>query len=127
MERQFQRVDEAIAMSTMYAANHLDGVVAIICLTESGSTPMWMSRISSGLPIYAFSRHDSTRRRVSLYRGVTAIPFQAQSFPADDVNEAAVAELSKRQLVQPGDNVILTKGSLAGLHGGTDTMKILKA
>lgn len=127
MERQFQRVDEAIAMSTMYAANHLDGVVAIICLTESGSTPMWMSRISSGLPIYAFSRHDATRRRVSLYRGVTAIPFQAQSFPADDVNEAAVNELRKRQLVQAGDNVILTKGSLAGLHGGTDTLKILKA
>ena len=51
----FGRIDEAIAMSTMYTANHL-GVAAIAALTESGSTTKWMSRISSGIPIYAFDR-----------------------------------------------------------------------
>lgn len=127
IDRNFHRIDEAIAMSTIYAANHLDGVSAVICLTESGSTPLWMSRLSSGLPIYAFSRHARTRQRVALYRGVSAIPFNAQDYPADDVNEAALNELRKRGLIHTGDCVILTKGTMAGKHGGTDSMKILRA
>ncbi|MFK8020234.1 MAG: pyruvate kinase [Pseudomonadales bacterium] len=127
MERNFQRIDEAIAMSAMYTANHLDGVRAIICLTESGSTPLWMSRLSSGLPIYAFSRNAEARRRVSLYRGVSAIAFEAQNYAIDDVNEAAMDELRQRGLVNKGDSVILTKGTLTGIHGGTDSMKILIA
>ena len=48
----FGRVDEAIAMAVMYSANHLS-VGAIAALTESGSTALWMSRISSAVPIYA--------------------------------------------------------------------------
>ncbi len=43
---EFSRVDEAIAMAAMYTANHL-GVKAIAAITESGSTTLWMSRISS--------------------------------------------------------------------------------
>jgi len=61
-------VDEAVALSAMYAANHLEGTTAIICMTESGATPRLMSRIKSGLPIFAFSRHHSTQRRVVLFR-----------------------------------------------------------
>jgi pyruvate kinase len=44
------RVDEAIAMATMYTANHL-GVTSIAALTEIGSTVKWMSRMNSGIPI----------------------------------------------------------------------------
>ncbi|MEE8380024.1 MAG: pyruvate kinase, partial [Gammaproteobacteria bacterium] len=64
----FKKVDEAVALSTMYAANHLK-VKAIAALTESGTTPLWMSRISSGIPIYALTNHVGTRRKVTLYRG----------------------------------------------------------
>ena len=39
VERMFSEIDESIAMSAMYAANHVTGVAAIICLTESGITP----------------------------------------------------------------------------------------
>ncbi len=127
LERNFQRIDEAIAMSTIYAANHLEGVAAVICLTESGSTPLWMSRLSTGLPIYAFSRQTATRRRVSLYRGVYSIPFEAHNFPVDKVNEEAMSELKNRGLISEGDFVILTKGSITGDLGGTDSMKILRA
>jgi pyruvate kinase len=122
----FERIDEAIAMSTMYAANHLDGVTAVICLTESGSTPLWMSRLHSGLPIYALSRHARSRQRVSLYRGVTAIPFDSSEHQGEQVYAAALAELSGRGLVEKGDFVLLTKGSRAGVHGGTDALKILQ-
>ena len=121
----FGRVDEAIAMSAIYTANHLGGVQAVICLTESGSTPLWMSRLSTGLPIYAFSRHARTRQRVALYRGVTSIPFDASIYEIESVNEAAMDELRSRGLINAGDRVILTKGSLTGKHGGTDSLKIL--
>lgn len=69
IQEKFDRIDEAIAMAAMYTANHL-GVRAIAALTESGSTPLWMSRISSGIPIYALTTQEATARRVSLYRGV---------------------------------------------------------
>ncbi|MEO1202576.1 MAG: pyruvate kinase, partial [Pseudomonadota bacterium] len=61
----FSRVDEAIAMAVMYTANHLN-VRAIFALTESGSTALWMSRIRSDIPIYAFTPHVATARRVSM-------------------------------------------------------------
>ena len=63
------RTEEAIAMAVMYTANHMK-VRAIVALTESGTTPLWMSRSRADIPIYAFTRHESTRRRVTLYRGV---------------------------------------------------------
>ena len=74
-------------MAVMYTANHLK-VRAIVALTESGSTPLWMSRIRSDIPIYAFTRHEVTRRRVTLYRGVYPVPFDithtnAQALYAD--------------------------------------------
>ena len=52
------RTEEAIAMAVMYTANHMK-VRAIVALTESGTTPLWMSRARSDIPIYAFTRHES--------------------------------------------------------------------
>lgn len=122
---EFKRIDETIAMSVMYAANHLRGVKAIVCMTESGSTPKWMSRISSGMPIYALTRHESTQSRVALYRGVEAIPFDLSDMPSETINRAAVEELKKRHLVKDGDLVILSYGDHEGVHGGTNTIKIV--
>jgi pyruvate kinase len=124
VECRFHRVDEAIAMATMYTANHL-GIKAIIALTESGATPLWMSRIRSGIPIYALSRHISTQRRTTLYRGVYPIFFDLQSFKPEEVNQYAVAELVKRGIVQAEDLVIITCGDLVGVHGGTNVMKVI--
>src|SRR5579859_132499 len=74
VEGQFKGTEEAIAMSVMYTANHMK-VGAIVALTESGATPLWMSRIRSDIPIYAFTRHEATRRRVTLFRGVYPVIF----------------------------------------------------
>ncbi|WP_428244328.1 pyruvate kinase [Gynuella sp.] len=125
LDEQFKRTDEAIAMSVMYTANHLKGVKAIICLTESGSTPLWMSRISSGIPIYALSRHMATLCRVALYRGVTATSFDVTTQDPVWVNRNAVETLKKQNLVSDGDLVIISKGDHHGVHGGTNTMQIL--
>lgn len=125
VECHFQRVDEAIAMATMYTANHMH-IKAIIALTESGATPLWMSRIRSGIPIFGFSRHLKTLQKMTLYRGVYPIPFDATKIHRPDVNRAAVTELEKRKYVKSGDFVIITKGSSMGIHGGTNALKIVR-
>jgi pyruvate kinase len=120
----FERVDEAIAMATMYTANHLD-VKAIIALTESGGTPLWMSRISSGVPIYALTRQLETGRKMSLFRGVCPVVFDPGTSDHAIINQEAVKELRRRGAVRDGDQVIITKGDLSGIMGGTNTMKIV--
>jgi pyruvate kinase len=125
IDTQFTRIDEAIAMGAMYAANHL-GARAIAALTESGATPLWMSRISSGIPIYALTRHVPTCRKVTLYRGVYPVSFDVTSRDYDRVNKEAVDELVRRGAVRDGDLVIITKGDLMGVHGGTNAMKIIR-
>ena len=124
LHERFERIDETIALSTMYAANHLE-VRAIGALTETGSTPLWMSRISSGIPIYALTAHEKTCRRVTLFRGVYPISFNAVGIHDHAVlNRAIVQEFMDRGLVDPEDTVILTKGDLMGTRGGTNAMKI---
>lgn len=120
----FERVDEAIAMAVMYTANHLS-VRAIIALTESGSTALWMSRIRSDIPIYAFTPHVATRRRVTLYRGVFPIEFDSLSVEQSQLYAEVFRTLLAHDLVQIGDRVIFTKGDLEGISGQTNAMKIL--
>ena len=120
----FARVDEAIAMATMYTANHLN-VKAIATLTESGATPLWMSRISSGVPIYALTSHMETRRKVTLYRGVYPVAFDFSTSDSTELNREAIDELRRRGAVREGDMVIITKGDHTGVLGGTNTMKIV--
>lgn len=125
MTNQFGRIDEAIAMAAMYTANHLN-VKAIAALTESGSTPLWMSRISSGIPIFALSRHVTTRRRVTLYRGVYSTNFDdTQLVDTLQANQVLIKELLQRGAVSEGDIVIITKGDLKGVSGQTNLMKIV--
>jgi pyruvate kinase len=121
----FHRVDEAIAMASMYTANHLH-VKAIAALTESGSTTRWMSRISSGIPIYAMSGLEKTRRRVKLYRGVYPVDFPVKTTSHAHANKAAVDILLSHGVVNDGDLVIITKGDLMGSSGGTNAMKIVQ-
>lgn len=117
--------DMAIAMSAMYAANHLEGVEAIISLTESGNTPRLMSRIRSGLPIVACTRHPRVARRVALYRGVTPVLFDLTDHPREQAINEAIAAVKSHDLVHTGTRVILTHGDYDYVVGGTDTMKIL--
>jgi pyruvate kinase len=124
MNETFHRIDEAIAMSAMYIANHLP-VRAICALTESGSTPLWMSRISSGIPIFALTPHESVCRRVTLFRGVYPIFFREKDISDHLVlNRAIAEEFLTRDLVKMDDLVIMTKGDPAGRAGNTNTLKI---
>jgi pyruvate kinase len=121
----FDRTDEAIAKAAIYTANSL-GVKAIAALTESGATALWMSRISSGIPIFAMTRLVETRRKVTLYRGVYPVSFDVTTPDHATVNKEAIDELMRRGAVRDGDLVIITKGDLMGVHGGTNAMKIIR-
>src|SRR3989344_2884384 len=124
MEYRFQRIDEAIAMATMYTANHLD-IQAIVALTESGITPLWMSRIRTAIPIYGLSRSPKTLGRMTLYRGVYPLAFDPTTYDRDEVNRRAIAVLEAQHLVKEDDFVILTKGDFMGVVGGSNAMKVL--
>jgi pyruvate kinase len=125
LDDRFMEVDEAIAMAVMYTANHLD-VKAIIALTESGSTTLWMSRIRSDIPIYAFTPHDETGRRVTLYRGVYPVSFTINSPDMRVLYRDIFSTLLSHNLVDEGDRVIFTKGDLEGVSGSTNSMKIVE-
>ncbi|MBS0003294.1 MAG: pyruvate kinase [Thioalkalivibrio sp.] len=125
MDSYFGRVDEAIAMATMYTANHLD-VAAIAALTESGSTALWMSRISSGIPIFALTRQAKTSRRMTLYRGVYPVVLPTIPDTHAETNREAIRLLLEEGVVKDGELVIITKGDLDGVPGGTNALKILR-
>jgi len=124
---QFHTTEEAIARAVMYTANHMK-VRAIVALTESGATPLWMSRIRADIPVYAFTRFEATRRRVTLYRGVYPVIFDVTGAgnSTESLYRALFTRLLELQLVKQRDLVILTKGEASGVEGGTNSMQILK-
>ena len=125
LDDHFSAIDEAIAMAVMYTANHMD-VAAIIALTETGSTTLWMSRIRSDIPIYAFTSHVATSRRVSLYRGVNSVDFKIEHEDVQLLYRDIFSTLLANKLVEVGDLVIFTKGDLTGVKGSTNSMKIIQ-
>lgn len=122
----FTDVGETTAMAAMYAANHLDGVTAIVSLTETGTTPLLMSRISSSLPIYALSPNDEALNRTALYRGVMPIRFPTKDYNSDNLAEAIISKLKPLGAVKKGDLIIITKGDQEITYGTTNAMKILE-
>ncbi|MBR0573767.1 pyruvate kinase [Pasteurella atlantica] len=123
LDRTFDDSEEAVAMSAMYAANHMEGVSAIIALTSSGNTARLMSRISSGLPIFALSRNDKALSRCALYRGVTPVLFEEDSRTIEGARKA-IQLLKESGSLMSGDIVLLTHGD-EQKTGTTNTTRIL--
>ena len=120
----FGRVDEAIAMATMYTANHLK-MNAIASLTESGATVLWMSRISSGIPIYALTTVRGTLRKVTLYRGVYPVSIAEDDIHPYHVTTGIIDILKSKNIVKTGDRITITRGDMLGSQGGSNIMKIV--
>ncbi len=126
LDRTFFSVDETIAMSAIYAANHMRGVKAIVALTETGNTALLMSRLSSNLPILAFSRNPASCNKMAMYRGVMPLDFDFAAIPQESLTVALMTELLRLSLVEVGDFILYTRGTLMGEGGATDTLKILQ-
>jgi pyruvate kinase len=124
LNRTFTRIDQSIAMATLFTAFHLK-VKAIASLTDSGSTALWMSRHDCGSPIFALTPKIATQRKLGLYRNVRAF-FLEQNSDRDDALRAAEAILLQQGEVKKGDLIVLTIGEPMGKSGGTNTMKIVR-
>ena len=122
---EFTRIDQSIAMAALYAALHFK-VKAIVALTQSGSTTLWMSRMNAGVPIFALTPIESTLSKVTLFSGVHPIAFNIESKFPSEVLRAAEDELIRLGLVQEGDMVVMTIGEAVGQAGHTNTMKIVR-
>jgi pyruvate kinase len=125
MGMSFLRVDETIAMSAVFTANHFH-IRAIAALTQTGSTCLWMSRMNVSVPIYALTPEVETRRKVTLFRGVYPVNFKAAAKEREGLLLEAENELRRRGAVRDGDLIIITIGEPIGKSGGTNTMKIVK-
>ena len=122
----FARVDQTIAMSTLYVASHFK-VKAIVALTQSGSTALWMSRTNAGVPIFAMTPMESTLSKVTLFSGVHPIAFRTgESADHSGTLRQAEDELARLGLVKDGDLVVMTIGEAIGKAGHTNTMKIVR-
>ena len=124
LDRTFTRIDQSVAMATLFTAFHLK-VKAIASLTDSGSTALWMSRHDCGRPIYALTPRVASQRKMALYRNVVPL-FLEQSTDRDEVLRAAEKLLVDKGEVQVGDLIVLTIGEPMGKPGGTNTMKIVR-
>ena len=107
----------------MFAANHMKGVSAIIAMTSSGRTPLLMSRISSGLPIFALSRNQNTLNLCALYRGVTPVFYDGVSRTMEGAQKA-IALLKDKGFLMTGDVVLLTQGAESD-QSSSNTSRIL--
>jgi len=122
----FARIDQSIAMGALFTAHHL-GCKAIVALTDSGSTPLWMSRHRIHIPIYALTPKLVTQRKMALYRNVRPLLLQDQSADRDVALGEAEAHLKKRGIVASGDIYAITCGEPMGAPGGTNMLKITRA
>ncbi len=125
LDRSFATAEETVAMATIYSANHMEGIKGMVALTESGRTALMMSRLSSGLPLFALSRNESTLNRCALYRGVTPLYFDTNVESGFDVAHSALQSLKERKLVDFGDLLIITQGDIMDVAGSTNCMRIL--
>lgn len=125
-ERTFTNAEETIAVSSMFAANHLEGIHGLVAFTDSGHLPLLMSRYRSGLPIYAFSRSEQAVRWMSLYRGVYPFVFDNLAYTnRDELMRTVVALLQEKGHIQTGDKLVIAFGVSMGQSGHTDSMRII--
>jgi pyruvate kinase len=118
----FKRIDQSIAMGALFTAYHL-GAKAIVAMTDSGSTALWMSRHLVNVPIYGLTPRIATQRKMALYRNVRPILMDASS-DRDTALMQAEGHLKKRGIVQTGDVYGITCGEPMGAPGGTNMLKI---
>jgi pyruvate kinase len=125
LNRTFGRIDQAIAMAALFTAAHMK-VKAIVSLTQSGSTALWMSRLDSGVPIYALTPEEGSRRRMALYREVHPVLMTFKASDRENLLLEAEQKMVELGIVQRGDLVLMTIGSPIGKSGGTNTLKIVR-
>jgi pyruvate kinase len=101
------------------------GARAIVALTESGSTALWMSRHNVGMPIYALTSTVVSQRKMALYRNVRPLRMDTSS-DRDTALAQAEASLKANGALRSGDLYTITCGEPMGAPGGTNMLKVCR-
>lgn len=125
VDEQFTTISETVALSAVYAANHLPSIKALVALTESGKTSKLMSRITTSLPIYAMSRHENTLNTMALFRGVMPVYFDSRGSKPGRLKQDVLNILQQKGIVESGDCFIMTYGDEMETIGSTNACKIV--
>ena len=120
----FTRIDQSIAMGALFTAHHL-GAKAIVAMTDSGSTALWMSRHLTQVPIYALTSKLATQRKMAVYRNVRPLIMDTSADRDTALNDAE-NYLKSCGIVQTGDVYAITCGEPMGAPGGTNMLKICR-
>lgn len=119
------RLDEAIAAAAVFTSRYYR-VKAIVALTMSGNSAQWLSRADCYVPIYAMSPDLNARRKLTLHRNVFPFAIIQQDHSREQIFADIEHSLLQAQLVQSGDEVLVTYGEPFGTLGGTNSMKVIK-
>jgi len=121
-ENNGKSIPNAISCAVGQIAEQLDAA-AIMPLTKSGSTARNVSKFRPNKPILAVTPHVDVARQMQLVWGVKPLlvldlPSTGQTF------QAALGVAQEMQLLQEGDLVVMTAGTLQGVSGSTDLIKV---
>ncbi|WKB51906.1 pyruvate kinase [Eleftheria terrae] len=122
--KHFGRIDQSIAMGALFTAHHL-GCKAIVALTESGSTALWMSRHKIHVPIFGLTSQPLSQRKMTLYRNVRPILMPTYT-DRDTALAKAEQLLVEAGMLKPGDTYAITCGEPMGYPGGTNMLKVCR-
>ena len=125
LDRTFIRIDQSVAMASLFAAYHLK-VKAVAALTTSGSTALWMSRLNCGIPIFALTHEPASQTKMTLYREVFPLLLPNAKNDRDDMRYNAEQRLLEAGVVEKGDLIVISYGDQHGVSGGTNTLSIVR-
>src|ERR1700739_1056974 len=115
------KVAETVAELVCHASSELH-MKLIAVFTHSGFTARLVSRYRPLVPIVAFSPEAATRRRMSLYWGVTSRHI-SDIKKIDGLADLAEKHLLEERLVKKGDVIGIVAGTPMGIRGTTNFMK----
>jgi len=115
-------IPNAISSAVSQIATQLDAT-AIMTLTKSGATARNVSKFRPSTPILAVTPHVDVARRLQLVWGAKPLlvmdsPSTSQTF------KAAINVAQENNLLKEGDLVVMTAGTLQGISGSTDLLKV---
>ena len=115
-------IPNAISAAVSNIARQLDAG-AIIPLTKSGSTARNVSKFRPPTPILATTTERSVARRLQLVWGVTPLLVKNDDRTAKTFS-IAMQIAQELGILKQGDLVVQTAGTLTGISGSTDLIKV---
>ncbi|UNB92299.1 MAG: pyruvate kinase [gamma proteobacterium endosymbiont of Trioza apicalis] len=125
INKKFNSIEETIAITTMYAANHIKNIDGIITLTNSNYNSLIMSRINSWLPIFYFSNNLNKLTLTTLYRGVKPIYYKKIKKNKNIIINS-INFLKKTNFLKKNNNIIIVINNKINSIKSNNTIHILK-